>query len=123
MNREEAKHLLSVCRVGDQDAIDPQCREALEVLKIDPELAEWFAREQAMDKRVAEGFASFPVPPDLKSRLLAVRKVVPLTQWRRRPAWLMAPAARVVLTLSWSDDQRAYVLAGHENEQELRKLL
>lgn len=100
MNREDAKYLLSACRVGGQDAIDPQFREALEVLKIDPELAEWFAKEQAMDRRVAEKFASFPVPPDLKPKLLAARKLIPMPRWWRSPAWLMIAAACVVLTLT-----------------------
>ncbi|MCI0541761.1 MAG: hypothetical protein L0Z50_41720, partial [Verrucomicrobiales bacterium] len=66
MNREEAKYLLRAYRVSGQDASDPQFREALEMLKIDPELARWFAQEQAVDRKLAEKIGSFPVPTDLK---------------------------------------------------------
>lgn len=99
MNREEAKYLLSAYRVGGQDAGDPQFLEALEMLKVDPELADWFAREQALDRNVAEKFASSPVPPDLKSRLLAGRKIVALPRWWLKPAWLATAAACAVLAL------------------------
>lgn len=96
MNREEAKYILSAYRVDGQDASDPQFREALEMLKIDPELARWFAREQALDRKIAEKIGSFPVPPDLKSRLLAARKIIPLPRWWQKPAWLAATACAVL---------------------------
>jgi hypothetical protein len=66
-----ARQLLSACRVGGQDAGDPRFREALERLNRDRELAKWFAEEQSADRKLAERIRSFPVPPGLKSRLLA----------------------------------------------------
>lgn len=100
MNREEAKYILHAYRPGGQDANDPQFREALELLKYDAELAQWFARELAFDSRIAARFQAVPVPPHLKSRLLAAGKVVsvPSRRWRT-PAWFAAAAA-VVLLLS-----------------------
>jgi len=100
MNREEAKYLLSAYRMGGQDAGDPQFREALEMLRTDPELAHWFAREQALDRTISEKMASFPVPPDLKSRLLAMRKVSQLPRCWQRPSWVAAAAACFALALT-----------------------
>ena len=63
MNRDEAKFILRACRPGGQDVEDPQFREALDLLKCDPVLAEWFGREQALDGRISEKFCAFPIPP------------------------------------------------------------
>jgi hypothetical protein len=97
MNRAEAKFILRAYRADGQDASDPQFREALELVKHDPELAQWFAEEQALDLRIANKVRAFPVPPDLKSQLLAARKVVQLPVWWRRPAWRAAAAGLVLL--------------------------
>lgn len=134
MNRDEAKYLLSACRPDGQDASDPQFREALELLKIDPELARWFAEERALDRVIAAKLAAFPVPPQLKHQLLAARKIVrPAAPWWQRPAGIAAAAAAVILLLAifalpWPPghtelaDFRAYlgaVAAGHEGELEM----
>lgn len=134
MNRDEAKYLLSAYRPDGQDASDPQFREALELLKIDPELAHWFAEERALDRAIAAKLAAFPVPPQLKHQLLAARKIVrPAASWWQRPAWITAAAAAVtlalaLLALSWPAarraqlaDFRAYlgaVAAGHAGDLE-----
>jgi hypothetical protein len=97
MNREEAKYILRSYPPGGCDAEDPQFREALEMLKQDPELASWFEQEQAIDANLSRKFTSFPVPPSLKGQLLAARKVVPLRVWWQRPAWIIAAAACVTL--------------------------
>lgn len=99
--RNEARRLLSAYGVGGQDADDPRFREALEMLKADPELAQWFAREQSWDSIIMEQFASFPVPPGLKSRLLAARKVVPLLGRPKAP--------RRLVPLRWREGPRVYI--------------
>jgi hypothetical protein len=100
MNRDEAKFLLSACRPGGQDALDPQFREALELLKHDHELTKWFAEEQDLDRRLAKQFCAFPVPPDLQSQLLAARKIIPPPRWWRKPAWLTAAAACITVIVT-----------------------
>ncbi len=97
MNRDEAKYILCAYHLGGQDSDDPQFREALEMLKRDLVLAEWFEREQLLDTRLSEKFRSFPVPPDLKAQLLAARKVVSFPVWWKRPAWITAAAACAAL--------------------------
>ena len=97
MNRDEAKYLLRSYGLGGRDATDPQFQEPLEMLGHDPELAAWFAREQALDASFSRKLCAFPVPLDLKSQLLAARKIVPLQVWWRNPAWLGSAASLLVL--------------------------
>jgi hypothetical protein len=103
MNRDEAKYILRAYHLGGEDAADPQFQEALELSKRDPALASWFANEQAIDARLSRKLLSFPVPADLKTQLLAARKIVPLRPWWQRPAWVSAAACFIsVLALSGS---------------------
>ncbi|MFA6543035.1 MAG: hypothetical protein WCS99_01325 [Limisphaerales bacterium] len=97
MTRDVAKFILRAYRVDGQDQSDPQFAEALDMVKRDPELARWFAEEQAMDSRLARSFGTFPVPPDLKTQLLAARKVIVVPVWQRRPVWLAAAAGIAIL--------------------------
>jgi hypothetical protein len=97
MTRETAKFILRAYRLDGQDQSDPQFAEALEMAQRDPELARWFAEEQEVDRRLARSFGSFPTPPDLAAQLLAVQKVVVVPFWQRRPVWLAAAAAIVML--------------------------
>jgi hypothetical protein len=88
MNKQEAQFILSSYRRGGQDANDPHFREALALAKADPEMARWFAEEIALDTEVARKLSSISVPPDLRSNILAGRKLVrPEGLWRRR-GWL-----------------------------------
>jgi hypothetical protein len=115
MNNEEAKLILQAYRPGGQDANDPRFREALEQAQRDPELARWFANEQALDSRISTKVkASITPPAHLKSQLLAQRKIVRPVAWWRMPAWQFAAAAclSVLVTLSvlWfkSSDQTQF---------------
>ncbi len=105
MNRQEAQFILEAYRPGGEDATDPRFREALDLVQRDPELARWFAREQALDARLSSRLhALLQPPPSLKTQLLAQRKVVrPAFGWQlwRRPLWQLA-AACVGLLLALS---------------------
>lgn len=101
MNNEEAKLILQAYRPGGQDANDPQFREALEQAQRDPELARWFANEQALDSRISAKLKASVTPPaHLKSQLLAQRKIVRPVAWWRQPAWQLAAAACVALLVT-----------------------
>lgn len=97
MNRDEAKYILRAYRADGQDASNPLFCEALELVKCDPELAQWFAEEQALDIPIAKKLSTFPIPPGLKAQLLAARKITPLPRWWQRPAWRAAAACFVLL--------------------------
>jgi hypothetical protein len=66
MNKHQIKRILCVCRPSGEDAADPAVASAKERAERDPELAEWFAQEQAFDRKFAEALAGTPVPPELK---------------------------------------------------------
>jgi hypothetical protein len=97
MNREEAQFILHAYRVSGEDAHDPQFEEALALVRNDPELARWFAREQALDAAIAEKIQSVPSPPDLATQLLLARKVIRPRTWWRKPTGLAAAAAIALL--------------------------
>lgn len=99
MNREEAQFILRAYRASGADAPDPQFTEALELARQDPELARWLAEEQALDAAAARALRALQPPPDLRAQLLAARKILRPTPWRRLPAWLAAAAA--ILLLLW----------------------
>ncbi len=103
MNNEEAKLILQAYRPGGQDANDPRFREALEQAQRDPELARWFANEQALDSRISTKVqAAIKPPAHLKSQLLAQRKIVTPVAWWRQPVWQLAAAACVALLVTLS---------------------
>lgn len=98
MNNQEAKLILQAYRLGGQDAADPQFQEALQQIKHDPDLAQWFAQQRAIETRVqAKLRAALKAPAHLKDSLLAQRKIVRPIAWWRQPAWLAAAAALVLL--------------------------
>ena len=98
MNREEAQFILQSYRPNSADAHDPQFKEALSLVRQDPELALWFTAEQAMDRAfVAKLRAGIPAAPDLKTQLHIARTTTNRVRWWRAPAWLAAAAAIALL--------------------------
>lgn len=98
MNNEEAKFLLQGYQPDGRDARDPQFEEALEQVKRDPALEQWFAQQQAFDRAVSDKLRSVPVPANLKSDILAGRKTIrPAAWWTRRPVLTALSAGLVAL--------------------------
>jgi hypothetical protein len=103
MNNEAAKLMLQAYRADGQDARDPRFREALEQVQRDPELAQWFANERALDSRIgAKLRTSAPAPAGLKAQLLAQRKIVRPVIWWQRPAARYAMAACFALIATFA---------------------
>lgn len=75
MNNEEAKFILSAYRPGGEDASDPKFAEALEQVSRDPDLSEWFQEERTFDCAISEALCSVPIPRDLRTNILAGRKI------------------------------------------------
>jgi hypothetical protein len=98
MNNQEARLILQAYRCGGQDASDPLFAEALEQAKRDPELQKWFAEENALDARIQASLRrAIPVPRQLESNLLALRKIARPTPWWFQPMKLAAAAAVLLL--------------------------
>jgi hypothetical protein len=97
MKKEEAKFILGSYRHGGQDGNDPHFREALALAKSDPELSKWFEEELALEAEVSRKVHSIPVPSNLRSNILAGRKLVrPDGLWQRR-GWFSLVASLLVL--------------------------
>ena len=75
MTNEQAKFILSGYRPNGQDTSDPSVVEALKQAKLDPQLADWFAKEQAHAASVAAKLQEIAPPPDLRSAILAGSRV------------------------------------------------
>ncbi|HUA65569.1 MAG TPA: hypothetical protein VME24_06960 [Alphaproteobacteria bacterium] len=97
MNNQEAKLILQAYRPNGADAADPFFAEALEQVRRDPELQKWFAEETVINSRIQNRLQSaIPVPPGLKSGLLALQRTVRPTPWWRQPMQLAAAALILV---------------------------
>jgi hypothetical protein len=98
----EAKRILMAHRPGrgsaDHDA-DVEVSAALEEVRRNPELAQWWQQQQAFHGAMAREFASAPVPRGLRAAILAQAHVVPFPWWRQPRAW--AAAAMIALLLGW----------------------
>lgn len=97
MSRDEAKYLLRSYHLCGRDEDDPQFQDALELLERDAELQTWFFSERAADQKLSNAFCTLPVPPSLKTDLLALRKSVPERVWWQKASWITAMAASVTL--------------------------
>lgn len=98
MNSLEARRLLEVYRPSGADEAEPLFAEALRQVERDPELARWFKEQRTFDGDLAAGLKTLPTPADLKSFLLASRKVVRPPFWRD---WrVRAAAAAIVFVLA-----------------------
>src|SRR5688572_14562229 len=77
MTKRGLKKLLRAYR-GAQESNDPRLLSALEHVERDPELAKWFANEQAFDAKVGSYFREVPVPEGLRDAILRGSKIVTL---------------------------------------------
>ena len=97
MNRDEAQFILGAYRPNSEDAHDPQFQEALALVRLDPELARWFAHEQALDRAFSAKIRGRPVPADLAAQLLLARTTARRASWWRSPVWLATAACLALL--------------------------
>jgi hypothetical protein len=113
MNCSEAKEVLLLYRPGTADAADPQIIEALELAGRDPELGSWWEQHRAFQKAMRAKFRQIEVPAHLKASLLirgaAQPRAIPHQARWRRPVWLVAAAAGLVLLGLVSVRQRTSV--------------
>lgn len=105
MSPAQAKEILVLYRPGAGDERDPEIAEALQLAKVDPELREWFAQQQAFQSSIQARFREIQVPERLKLALLQSGKTVrPPLQFWQQPVWIAAAAlfvALLSLTLVW----------------------
>jgi hypothetical protein len=101
MNNEEAKFILQGYRPDGTDAGDEAFRAALDQVRHDPALRDWFAREQAFDAAISAKLKAMPAPVGLREAILAGGRVSSATatesRWWRSPAALAAAASIAVI--------------------------
>ncbi|HXD01259.1 MAG TPA: hypothetical protein VN048_18115 [Verrucomicrobiae bacterium] len=103
MDSRQAREILALYRPGSADAADPRMAEALDQVKLDPELAAWFQEHCAVYTAIRAKLKAVPVPPGLKREIIVGRadhaRIIPLPG----PAKILLAAAAVVLltTLVW----------------------
>ncbi|NBB79536.1 MAG: hypothetical protein GVY36_08845 [Verrucomicrobia bacterium] len=71
MTPDEAKDLLELCRPDNaEDRQDPKLAPAFKLLETDSELAAWFEKKQAVDRRISEALQTIKAPEEFKAEIL-----------------------------------------------------
>ena len=101
MNNAEAKFILQGYRPNGSDAGDATFCAAVAQAQADPALGEWFRRQQAFDRALAEKLGQVQPPPELRAAILAGGRVTEADRagartWLR-PAWMGLAAAIAML--------------------------
>ena len=96
MNSQQAKETLLLYRPGMADPDDPDFAEALELVRREPELAQWFAEHCRLQETLHARFSQLPVPEGLKEQILSERKVRTRPNFKRRALQLGAGALAVL---------------------------
>jgi len=115
MTNQEAKFLLSAYRPDGRDAADPFFSAALDQALSDPELAAWFAREQAFDAGLAGKLAGIAPPPGLRESIVTGARA----SQPRRSRWpypLLLAAASIALVLGLAVGVRSHRLPATESD-------
>jgi len=101
MTNEEAKLILQAYSPNGRSASDPNFQAALNHVRCNHQLADWFANEQALDARISKSLIeSLKPPPNLKSRLLAQKVIVrPVAWWRKRSHQLALAGCAALVTI------------------------
>lgn len=92
MNSEEAKFILQAYRPNTDDDHDPRFIEALDLLKQNQELNQWFEEHQAFDLAVSTKVNELPVPSDLRTNILAGRSLIHRKSFYQQPSFLAMAA-------------------------------
>lgn len=101
MDIREAKMILHSWRATGADAGDPRFSEALRMAECDPALAEWLAREQALDAALSGKLREVPVPEGLGEDILARHvEVARVPAARKRTLLALAAAIAMVAMIA-----------------------
>jgi hypothetical protein len=100
VNSREAKNILAAHRPGRDSGHDAEIAEALEQVRRDPTLQQWWRQQQAFHSAMEQGFEQIPVPAGLRAQITARTKIIPLSLWQRPTTWAAAAALVLLLGLS-----------------------
>ena len=104
MNNVEAKFILQAYRPNGADAGDATFAAALDQVRLDPGLGQWFAHAQAFDNAISAKLGQLQAPAGLREAILAGGRVTsPDTtrqSWWRQPAFAAAASVAVLIAAS-----------------------
>jgi hypothetical protein len=105
MDNDSAKLILQAYRPNGADAGDPFFEEALKQARLDPDLGQWFAAQQAFDLRIGDAINAIVVPPGLREAIIRTQKIARPLNSRlfnsgRRQAVLALAACLVMLLIA-----------------------
>ena len=100
MTSAEAKRILFTHRPGRETEPGADVLAALEQMRRDPALQEWWQQQQAFHSAMEQGFAQAPVPEGLPEQILARAKMISLPWWRQPKTWAAAAAILLLLGLA-----------------------
>lgn len=98
MNNEEAKFILHGYRPNGSDAGDVMFGPALDQVRLDPALGQWFARAQAQDAAISAKLGQMPAPAGLREAILAGGRVT--TSGTTRQSWWRQPVVAVAASVA-----------------------
>lgn len=101
MDNQQAKFILQSYRPSGKDAADPVFAEPLQQAQRDPLLAKWFEDECRLDAVIASKLQTVPVPPDLKSMILATQNAQKQNRWHWSLKLRIAALLAVLISLGW----------------------
>ncbi len=107
MDRTQSKIILSALRPGGEEASEQPFVGAMEELRQDPELRQWFEDEMRLDASVRAALRAVPPPAGLRERILEGPRLAVVRPERvenarpfwRTPAFGIAAAAALVLLI------------------------
>jgi hypothetical protein len=119
MDKSEIRAILSAYRAGEPETQDPRFAQARAEAEADPELAQWWAEQQELDRVISAKLLSVEVPRELKTQLTAWEKrSMQRSNWNR--GIMLAAASIVALAVlfgSWRGPfQPAVSLADYRDE-------
>lgn len=96
MNNEQAKQILLLYRPGVDDAEEPEVAQALNMVKADPELDQWFKEQCAWRETMRSRFKQIAVPEGLREQILSERKAFTFS-FKKLVRWAPVAACAAIL--------------------------
>ncbi len=100
MSPDQAKKILLLFRPHTTDTEDPQVLEALELAKVDPELARWLEQHHARQAGLREKFRQIPIPAGLKEQIISEHAASLRRTPYRRQVTALASVLAIVLVVA-----------------------
>jgi hypothetical protein len=101
MNREEAQDILRIQHPQAPSPGDAELAAARELVRHDPELADWWEQQRAFDGAMRQALAGIPVPAGLAERIVRDHSRRLRVHWWHRPIIWAAAASVALLAGVW----------------------